>query len=146
MWVYIICAGIWICFILHQIIGSIPKRRFFEVYAGCSISTCLTLLIFGLFGWYQKAISPVLQVIGNILICITVVLNFIRVDKSKCNSCGLCETLCPVNNIKLMKYPEFLKNCILCMRCFAYCPKEAISFKNYSSARYRGVEVDEFLI
>lgn len=77
MWVYTICAGIWICFILHWITGSIPKRRFFEVYAGCSISICLTLLIFGLFGWYQKAISPVLQVIGNVLICITVVLSLI---------------------------------------------------------------------
>jgi hypothetical protein len=31
------------------------------------------------------------------------------------------------------------------MRCFAFCPKEAISFKNYRSARYRAVEVDEFL-
>ena len=70
----------------------------------------------------------------------------IIVDKSKCNSCGLCEKLCPVNNIKLIKYPEFLNNCILCMRCFAYCPKEAISFKNYRSARYRAAEVDEFLI
>ena len=51
--------------------------RFFEVYAGCSISICLTLLIFGLFGWYQKATSSVLQVIGSILICITVVLALI---------------------------------------------------------------------
>jgi len=70
----------------------------------------------------------------------------IRVNKGECDSCGLCEKLCPVDNIKLIKYPEFLNNCILCMRCFAYCPKEAISFKNYSSARYRAVKVDEFLI
>jgi len=77
MWAYVICAGIWICFILHWITGSIPKRRFFEVYAGCSISICLTLLIFGLFGWYQKAISPVLQVTGSVLTCMTVVLALI---------------------------------------------------------------------
>jgi len=77
MWAYIICAGIWMCFILHWITGSIPKSRFFEVYAGCSISICLTLLIFGLSGWFQKATSPVLQVIGNVLICITVVLTLI---------------------------------------------------------------------
>lgn len=69
----------------------------------------------------------------------------IRVNKSECNLCGLCEKLCPINNIKLIKYPEFLNSCILCMRCFAFCPKEAISFKNYSSARYRAVEVDELL-
>ena len=70
----------------------------------------------------------------------------VRVDKSKCNSCGLCVKLCPVNNIELIKYPEFLNNCCLCMRCFAYCPKEAISFKNYRSARYRATTANEFLI
>ena len=77
MWEYIICAGIWIGFILHWITGSIPKHRIFEIYAGCSISICLTLLIFGLFGWYQKAISQVLQVIGSVLICMTIALALI---------------------------------------------------------------------
>ncbi|MCK5030096.1 MAG: isoprenylcysteine carboxylmethyltransferase family protein [Thermoplasmatales archaeon] len=77
MWMYIICAGIWIGFILHWITSSIPKRRIFEIYAGCSISICLTLLIFGLFGWYQEEISQVLQVIGSILICITIALALI---------------------------------------------------------------------
>ena len=77
MWMYIICVGIWIGFILHWITSSIPKRRIFEVYAGCSISICLTLLIFGLFGWYQKANSQVLQVFGNVLICITLILTLI---------------------------------------------------------------------
>jgi len=74
---YIICACIWVGFILHWITGSIPKHRIFEIYAGCSISICLTLLIFGLFGWYQKAISQVLQVIGIVLICITIALALI---------------------------------------------------------------------
>jgi len=74
---YIICACIWIGFILHWITGSFPKHRIFEIYAGCSISICLTLLIFGLFGWYQKAISQVLQVIGIVLICITIALALI---------------------------------------------------------------------
>ena len=77
MWEYIICACIWIGFILHWITGSIPKHRIFEIYAGCSISICLTLLIFGLFDWYQKAISQVLQVIGVVLICITIALALI---------------------------------------------------------------------
>jgi len=71
MWEWIICSFIWIGFILHWITGSIPKHRIFEVYAGCSISICLTLLIFGLFGWYQKAISQVLQAIGTVFICVT---------------------------------------------------------------------------
>ena len=77
MWEYIICAGIWIGFILHWITGSIPKHRIFEIYAGCSIILCLTLLIFGLFGWYQNAISQFLQVIGIVLIFITIALALI---------------------------------------------------------------------
>ena len=77
MWEWIICSFIWIGFILHWITGSIPKHRIFEVYAGCSISVCLTQLIFGLFGWYQKAISPVLQAIGTVLICVTLALALI---------------------------------------------------------------------
>ncbi len=77
MWEYIICAGIWIVFILHWITGSIPKHRIFEIYAGCSISICLTLLIFGLFGWYQIAISQMLQILGIFLICITIILALI---------------------------------------------------------------------
>ena len=77
MWEYIICTCIWIGFILHWITDSIPNHRIFEIYAGCSISICLTLLIFGLFGWYQNAISQVLQVIGSILICITITLALI---------------------------------------------------------------------
>ena len=74
MWEYIICACIWIGFVLHWITGSIPKHRIFEIYAGCSISICLTLLFFGLFGWYRNAVSQVLQIIGIALICITIVL------------------------------------------------------------------------
>jgi len=62
------------------------------------------------------------------------------------SSCGLCVKLCPVNNSELVKYPEFLNNCFLYLRCFAYCPKEAINFKNYCSTSYRAVVVDEFLI
>ena len=77
MWKYIICVFIWIGFIMHWTFGSIPKHRIFEIFAGCSISICLTLLIFGLFGWYQKAKSQVLQVIGIALICITIFLALI---------------------------------------------------------------------
>ncbi|MCP8311299.1 MAG: hypothetical protein L6N94_07350 [Candidatus Methylarchaceae archaeon HK01M] len=77
MWEYIISAVIWLGFILHWITGSIPKRRIFEIYAGCSISICLTLEIFGLFGWYQKVTLPFLQIIGSILVFITITLAII---------------------------------------------------------------------
>ena len=77
IWAYIISFIIWIGFILHWTFGSIPKRRIFEIYAGCGIGICLTLVIFGLFGWYREAASESLQVIGNILLFIAIALALI---------------------------------------------------------------------
>jgi hypothetical protein len=53
MWAPVICAVIWLGFILYWLTGSIPKNRIYEIYAGCGIGICMTLLLFGLFGWYQ---------------------------------------------------------------------------------------------
>ena len=81
MWAYIISGAIWIGFILHWTISSIPKHRIFEIYAGCGISICLTLVNFGLFGWYQNQkgvlVLQILQVIGNILFYIAISLALI---------------------------------------------------------------------
>jgi protein-S-isoprenylcysteine O-methyltransferase Ste14 len=77
IWAYIISSIIWIVFIFHWIFGSIPKRRIFEIYAGFGISFCLTLLIFGLFGWYKEASIQVIQVFGNILLFLAILLSFI---------------------------------------------------------------------
>ncbi len=50
------------------------------------------------------------------------------VDPEKCSHCGRCERICPVNNIHLNEegLPEWGSECILCVRCFNYCPEEAI--------------------
>jgi len=77
IWVYVICAIIWIGFILHWVIGSIPNHRIFEIYAGCGIGLCLSLLIFGLFDWYRKAISPIVQLTGNILLYLAIAIAII---------------------------------------------------------------------
>jgi protein-S-isoprenylcysteine O-methyltransferase Ste14 len=45
MWAPLICAGIWFGFILYWVTGSIPKNRIYEIYAGCGIGICLTLLL-----------------------------------------------------------------------------------------------------
>ena len=68
MWAYIICAALWIGFILHWIFDSIPKQRVFQIYAGCGIGICLTLLIFRLFGLFQNQKGVLaLQLVGNFL-------------------------------------------------------------------------------
>ncbi len=78
MWAPVVCAGIWFGFILYWVTGSIPKDRIYEIYAGCGIGICLTLLLFGLFGWYQphedSLLLRTLQVAGTALYWASVVL------------------------------------------------------------------------
>lgn len=78
MWAPVICTAIWFGFVVHWLTGSIPKNRIYEIYAGCGISICLTLLLFGLFGWYppRKDSLPLqaLQVAGTVLYWASVVL------------------------------------------------------------------------
>ncbi|HOP62372.1 MAG TPA: EFR1 family ferrodoxin [Spirochaetota bacterium] len=54
---------------------------------------------------------------------------FFRVDRVKCNKCGICVKNCPTGNIRLGNngYPLFGKNCICCWYCEMKCPAEAIT-------------------
>jgi ferredoxin len=39
-----------------------------------------------------------------------------------CNSCGICEKVCPVNNIKIVnKKPEWQHKCQECVSCIHFC-------------------------
>lgn len=43
-----------------------------------------------------------------------------RTDNT-CNSCGICEKICPTNSIKMItNKPEWAKTCEQCMRCVNY--------------------------
>lgn len=51
----------------------------------------------------------------------------IEFDEKRCNSCGLCEKVCPVNNIILKDgKPTWLHKCELCFACDEWCSKNAI--------------------
>ena len=54
----------------------------------------------------------------------------IRVDKTKCVSCGTCGRVCPMNVDILDPSRKRLNGteCILCMECAAACKKDAIRF------------------
>ena len=57
-----------------------------------------------------------------------------------CVSCGHCEKVCPLNNIKLTDgKPVWGKDCTHCMACICTCPKEAIEYgkKTQGKVRYR---------
>ncbi len=50
-----------------------------------------------------------------------------RCDDTKCNSCGVCAKVCPVNNIKLIEgRPVWHHHCETCYACYNWCPQEAI--------------------
>lgn len=54
-------------------------------------------------------------------------MNRLSVDADKCTRCGLCETLCPVENItRPGGLPVFGQACIGCQRCPCFCPTGAI--------------------
>ncbi len=69
-------------------------------------------------------------------------------DRKKCNKCGICLELCPLENIKEGEngYPEHGLHCEYCLRCVSFCPRRAIPAKfNYKGKTYRGVKAKEFL-
>lgn len=56
-----------------------------------------------------------------------------------CIGCGRCESLCPLNNIKLTEgRPVWGDNCTHCMACISLCPKQAIEYgkKSVGKPRY----------
>lgn len=69
-----------------------------------------------------------------------------KVKQSKCNQCGICAKICPLNNIEIREYPVYKCKCQFCMRCVSFCPKNAIPCKiNYNGKTHRAVDVKEFL-
>ena len=62
-----------------------------------------------------------------------------------CTSCGLCEKICPAENIKLENgKPRWLQHCELCVACISWCPTKAINYgeKTKSRRRYRNPDIN----
>ncbi len=58
---------------------------------------------------------------------------------SKCTACGICASVCPMENIKIEEgNPSFGDECISCFACYHRCPENAIDYKG-ASGQYKGL-------
>lgn len=59
---------------------------------------------------------------------------------SSCISCGVCERVCPVNNINMENgHPVWNNNCEQCMACIQWCNKKSINLLEKTQTRKRYV-------
>ena len=66
-----------------------------------------------------------------------------NVDEN-CNSCGVCEKVCPVNNIIMVENkPQWQHNCQRCLACIHLCSQKAIQWKEKTAHkdRYRHPDI-----
>lgn len=64
--------------------------------------------------------------------------------QDSCMSCGVCERVCPVGNIRLENgHPVWLHHCEQCYACIQWCPEEAIQYGKgtIGKKRYHNPEI-----
>jgi MinD superfamily P-loop ATPase len=60
-----------------------------------------------------------------------------RADE-KCSRCGICQKVCPVNNIEMIDgKPAWKGHCEQCLACLQWCPEQAIQYGKNTTGRKR---------
>lgn len=74
-----------------------------------------------------------------------------KIDRAACSHCGLCQRICPVNNIQIDKGEiRFGEHCAHCFSCINYCPNQAIQFgrlhpRKETQYRFPGVTAEDIM-
>jgi len=67
----------------------------------------------------------------------------------RCNGCGTCSRICPVNNIDLVKgKPVWRHHCEQCMACLHWCPRSALEYGKDTAKwlhRCPGMTLEEYI-
>jgi len=59
-----------------------------------------------------------------------------------CSHCGICEKICPTNNIKLNDgVPHWQHECQQCVSCINFCPESSIKYGNMNFNNYHHPEI-----
>ncbi|HSW36302.1 MAG TPA: EFR1 family ferrodoxin [Candidatus Limnocylindrales bacterium] len=64
----------------------------------------------------------------------------VKVNSNLCVKCGSCARLCPSGNL-VCKDGEIITTgqCILCLRCYNFCPAQAVAYRNQVHKKTRGI-------
>lgn len=72
----------------------------------------------------------------------------LAINPDVCKRCGLCVKLCPVGHLSMTadkSVPKQGHTCILCHRCFVYCPSKAITIGDKKAIAYHAISIRELL-
>ncbi len=60
----------------------------------------------------------------------------------RCNSCYICEQVCPVHSVKVNGKPAWQKECTMCLACINSCPVQAIEYGKLTAGKDRYLHPD----
>jgi NAD-dependent dihydropyrimidine dehydrogenase PreA subunit len=60
--------------------------------------------------------------------------SWLEIDRKKCNRCGLCVEMCPMDVLRLgsgkVPYMRYRDDCWYCDVCVSVCPRKAVSMND----------------
>jgi len=99
------------------------------------IISLLTFLIIGILAWkYGRTYCNTICPVGTILGFLSKFSLFkVRIDESKCNSCGLCAMKCKASCIDSKEHTVDHSRCVDCFNCLQSCKHGALSFSRQNN-------------